>query len=312
METEKEAFFKKGEEETLKTELSLNIQQLLKKKPSHNLPVENLKARAKGFIERIYLFGSASRLMPLAEEAIRETARSGRSFPSCACWWAGSLSQARGRMKRTWWAPEGGLYLCITLFPALLSQNQQLYPLAFGLSACQALKDVGFSPRIRWINDVLLSGKKVCGILSKSVSVRETKEAYLLFGVGLNVNIASFPRWLKDSSTSLELESGKRWDVRSIGTGFLSRLVLNLCMLHEWEAWCLKEGIDFLQAENPVLMEYDALSRLKGRKVLYGHDLEREKGTLFVSRGIHADGSIILESSGTIFKMNTGEIRFLD
>ncbi len=312
MEMEKEASIKKGKEETLKRELSLKILQLLETKPSHSLSVENIEKRSRGFIERIHLFDSVSRLMPMAEEAIRETARSGRSFPSCACWWAGSLSQARGRMKRTWWAPEGGLYLCITLFPGLLSQNQQLYPLAFGLSACQALKDVGFSPRIRWINDVLLSGKKVCGILSKSVSVRETKEAYLLFGIGLNVNIASFPRWLKDSSTSLELESGKRWDVRSIGIGFLSRLVVNLCMLHEWEAWCLKEGIDFLQAENPVLMEYDALSRLKGRKVLYGHDLEREKGILFVSRGIHPDGSIILESSGTIFKMNTGEIRFLD
>ncbi len=312
MEMEKEASIKKRKEETLKTELSLKIQQLLETKPSHSLSVENIEKRSRGFIERIYLFDSVSRLMPMAEEAIRETASLGRSFPSCACWWAGVLSQARGRMKRTWWAPEGGLYLCISLFPGLLAENQQLYPLAFGLSACQALKDVGFSPRIRWINDVLLSGKKVCGILSKSVSVRETKEAYLLFGIGLNVNIASFPRWLKGSSTSLELESGRRWDVRSIGIGFLSRLVVNLCMLHEWEAWCLKEGIDFLQAENPVLMEYDALSRLKGRKVLYGHDLEREKGTLFVSRGIHADGSIILESSGTIFKMNTGEIRFLN
>ena len=312
MEMEKEASFKKDEEETLKRELSLKIQRLLERKPSHDLPVENLKARAHGFIELIYLFDSVSRLMPIAEKAIRETARSGRSFPPCTCWWAGSLSQARGRMKRTWWAPEGGLYLCISLFPRLLSENQQLYPLAFGLSACQALKDVGFSPRIRWINDVLLSGKKVCGILSKSVSVRDTRETYLLFGIGLNVNIASFPRWIKGSSTSLEIESGRRWDVKSIGIGFLSRLVVDLCLLHEWEAWCLKEGVDFIHAPNPVLLEYEALSRLKGRKVLYGHDLEREKGTLFVSRGIHADGSIILESSGTIFKMNTGEIRFLD
>ncbi len=312
MEMEQEAFFKKGEEETLKTELSLKIQRLLERKPCHNLSAENLEKRSRGFIERLYLFGSASRLMPMAEEAIRETARSGRSFPSCACWWAGVLSQARGRMERTWWSPEGGLYLCVSLFPGLLAENQQLYPLAFGLSACHSLMDIGFSPRIRWINDVLLSGKKVCGILSQSISVRDTRETYLLFGIGLNVNIASFPSWLKGSSTSLELESGKRWDVKSIGIGFLSRLVVNLCLLHEWEAWCLKEGVDFIHARNPVLMGYEALSRLKDRKVLYGHDLEREKGTLFVSRGIHADGSIILESSGTIFKMNTGEIRFLD
>jgi len=309
---EQEAFFKKGEEETLKTELSLKIQKLLERTPSHNLPVEHLEKRSRGFIERIYLFNSVSRLMPMAEEAIRKSASSGHSFPSCVCWWAGSLSRARGRMKRTWWAPEGGLYLCVSLFPRLLSQNQQLYPLAFGLSACQALNDIGFSPRIRWINDVLLSGKKVCGILSQSISLRDTMETYLLSGIGLNVNIASFPRWLKDSSTSLELESGKRWNVKSIGTGFLSRLVVNLCMLHEWEAWCLKEGVDFIHSRNPMLLEYENLSRLEGRKVVYGRDLEREEGSLFVSRGIHADGSIILEASGTIFRMNTGEIRFLD
>ncbi len=300
------------DEKDLMQRLDARVRTVSEKEQPQELAIQRIMARSKRFVERMFLFDSVPRLMVIAEEEIRSSTRAGKSFLSCACWWAASLSEARGRMKRRWWSPEGGLYLCLSLFPLLLPENQQLYSLSLGLSACQVLRELGLPAQVRWVNDVMLSGKKVCGILSRTVSTPETGEFYLLFGIGMNVNIPSFPGWLKGSSTSLEIESGKKWDIADIGIRFLSRFVFNLCLLHEWESSCMKEGLPFAESTNPVISAFEALSELQGRRVLYGRDLEKGQGTPFVSRGITGDGSLVLESLGEIIKVNTGEIRFLD
>ncbi len=273
--------------------------------------IENTILRAKGLPERIFFMKSVPRLMPLARNQILEQAQKGSSHYCCACWWAESLSMAKGRMERKWWSPSGGLYLCISLFPQLLPKNRVLYSLAMGLAACQCLCSFGIRARIRWINDILIGDKKVCGILSQSVSAPQTQEEYLLFGVGINVNVSSFPEELEATATSIKIESGRRWPVLQVGSNLIARAIFNFSMLHEWESRCLKEGLAFSETENPVISQYGKFSDLENKRVLYGRDLEQEKGTHCVSRGITREGFLILERHGEIFTVESGEIRFV-
>ncbi len=298
-------------EEEIRQSISSTIDEILRRDALGQDLQQKIKARAQGLPERVHRFSSAKRLMPLARNEINKASRSGRSFHSCVCWWAETLKQARGRFKRKWWAPTGGLYMCISLYPQLLPQNRQLYSLASGLAACQTLRDYGIAAEIRWINDVLVSGKKICGILSESITTQELGETYLLFGIGLNVNTTSFPKEIKDTSTSMLIETGKHWPIIQIGVSFLARLITCFCLLHQWEASCLEDDIPFSKAENPVITRYECFSNLKGRKVIYGKDLESEPGSIFVSHGITNDGSLILEEKGDLFTVNTGEIRFI-
>ena len=273
--------------------------------------IKNTISRAGGLPERIFFIESAPRLMPLARNQILEQTQKGSSHYCCACWWANSLSMARGRMGRKWWSPSGGLYLCISLFPQLLPENRVLYSLSIGLAACQCLCSLGVKARIRWINDVLIGDKKVCGILSQTVSTPKTQEEYLLFGIGINVNVSSFPKELEAIATSVRLESGRKWSILKVGSNLLARAIFNFSMLHEWESRCLREGLTFRETENPVISQYRKFADLENKRVLYGRDLEQGKGICCVSRGITEKGFLILERHGEIFKVESGEIRFL-
>ncbi len=301
------------EESSIKNKIETTLSGLIVNGDFGSLSRENIWARAKGFMERVFLLDSAPRIMPMVEKKILDVTGSGRSFPGCCCWWAKALSSAKGRMDRIWWAPRGGLYLCISLFPQLLVENQQLYSLAAGLSVCHALWDLGFYGEIRWVNDVLVSGKKICGILSKAFFAPKTKETYLLFGMGLNVNTKAFPAWLSSTATSMEIESGRKWPIEDVGILVISHLMVNFSMLHEWEAWCLRRDVPFHQGENPMIQRYKDFCPIENRKVLYGRAVEERGGTPFVSRGITPNGSIILEDiNGDILLANSGEIRHLD
>ncbi|MEO0184447.1 MAG: biotin--[acetyl-CoA-carboxylase] ligase [candidate division WOR-3 bacterium] len=109
-------------------------------------------------------------------------------------------TQGRGRQKRNWFSPSGGLYLSILTFP---EKHTNTIPLIAALAVIDSLKDLQFANlSIHWPNDIMLHNKKVCGILC------ETYCDTVICGIGLNVNIRKFPANLANA-TSLFLESGK-------------------------------------------------------------------------------------------------------
>jgi len=128
-------------------------------------------------------------------------------------------SQWRGRGKpgRVWYSPVGGLYFSVILKPR--KNLPDLLPLT--KLAAQAVisvikRQTGLSAQIKFPNDVLLNGKKICGILTEKVG-----EAVII-GIGLNLNIAQFPPEL--SATSLWLESKRSWDTAQTLSELLDEL----------------------------------------------------------------------------------------
>ena len=267
--------------------------------------------RARVVGQKIYYYKMADRLMPLARKAILQADSNGTDLSSGCVWWASSLARARGRMGRNWWAPEGGLYLCLALYPSLFTENWSFYNLGAGVAIAQVLMEMGVSSRIRWINDILIGGRKVAGILSETVRAPRSGQTYLLFGIGIDVNVDAFPKGLAEA-TSLSMATGRRWSKRHLAARILARIGWVFGLIHQWEADCLDMGSVCIP-QNPVLDGWNLLSDTPGRRVIYGLDADIAPEFEALALGIASDGGLrlVLDSSEEI-KVNSGEIRYVD
>src|SRR5919112_3539703 len=97
----------------------------------------------------------------------------------------------RGRENREWLSPKGGVWLSVVLRPRMPASNITLLPFAAALAVCDAIrKTTQLDAKLRWPNDVTISGKKVAGILIDS-SVEAERINYAIIGIGVNANVDS-------------------------------------------------------------------------------------------------------------------------
>ena len=120
----------------------------------------------------------------------------------------------RGRRGRFWWdAPGEGLILSVLLRPPVPAAQAPQLSLVGAVAVSDALEAAsGVEARIRWPNDVLLGGLKLCGILPEAVSGPGGRLAHVILGIGINVNQDRFPADLSGRATSLRLATGTRHD----------------------------------------------------------------------------------------------------
>jgi BirA family biotin operon repressor/biotin-[acetyl-CoA-carboxylase] ligase len=118
----------------------------------------------------------------------------------------------RGRGDHSWYsARSAGIYCSVILRPAMPPSDALLLSLAAGLAVRAAVTEIARLPvDLKWPNDLLLYGKKFCGILTEMNS-EATRVRHLVIGVGINVNQTKLPPELKEIATSLKLETGTEW-----------------------------------------------------------------------------------------------------
>src|SRR5262245_52372070 len=120
----------------------------------------------------------------------------------------------RGSRGRQWWdAPGESLMFSVLLRPPVPIAWAPQLSLVSGVAVVDALNarsDV--DARIRWPNDVLIDGKKVCGVLPEAVSREDGRVNYVLLGIGINVHQRAFPPELSDRATSLFRATGVQHD----------------------------------------------------------------------------------------------------
>lgn len=116
-------------------------------------------------------------------------------------------SGGRGRYGRPFFSPEGQIYMTLLLEPNQTFAELPQYTLLTAVAVALAIDEAtGKSCSIKWVNDLFLDGKKVCGILSEAMSDFETGQiSHVTIGIGLNFSIApeSFPKELQTIATSL-------------------------------------------------------------------------------------------------------------
>ena len=167
---------------------------------------------------------------------------------------AESQTRGRGRLGRQWMSPAGkGLWFSVLLRPDLPPQATTQLTVASATALRRALAaETGLRPEIKWPNDILLSGKKVCGILTElSAEVDRVKYVILGIGVDVNLNTADFPAELRDSATSLKAELGKALSRAELAVEILRQLDADYAKIisggfaaiaDEWEEHCTTIG----------------------------------------------------------------------
>ena len=113
-------------------------------------------------------------------------------------------SAGRGRLGRSFFS-ENGIFMSVILAPERIPFAPGFLTGAMAAAACRAIEEQGFSAGIKWVNDIYMEGKKICGILSEAVSMGAKTLAYVV-GIGINVGNVDFPDDIKDIASFLPLE----------------------------------------------------------------------------------------------------------
>ena len=202
-------------------------------------------------------------------------------------------SAGRGRLGRSWEVPEGtSVMMSILLRPKFEPQYAPTLTLVMGMAVAKAVKSLGFDVSIKWPNDVVVSHKKICGILTE-MGVRDGKIDYAVIGVGINVNIREFPEEMADKATSLYLESGKEFD-RSQIPGLVMEAFEEY--YEKFAAACDLSGLK--EEYESILANYNQPVRVLAKEPYEG-----------VARGITDGGELLVEKTdGTIVAVSAGEV----
>lgn len=134
---------------------------------------------------------------------LRDMARAGAPAGSlCLC---ERQTAGKGRLGRSWHSPAGqGLWLSVLLRPCIRPEDAPLVTLCAAMAMEQAVREVtGLDAKIKWPNDLVLAGKKLCGILLEIGFGGEGID-YIVVGTGLNVRAGAYPAELAHQATSIE------------------------------------------------------------------------------------------------------------
>jgi BirA family biotin operon repressor/biotin-[acetyl-CoA-carboxylase] ligase len=138
------------------------------------------------------------------QDIARELAE--RGAPEGTAVIAGEQQSGRGRMGRSWLSPAGGLATSIILRPSLAPVH--LLPAVSSIAVLRTLANLGIKAGIKWPNDVLIEGKKVCGILIENgLEAGELRYSILGIGINVNFNTSIYPE-IADIATSISVKLG--------------------------------------------------------------------------------------------------------
>ena len=189
-------------------------------------------------------------------------------------------TQGRGRQGRSWTTSEGkALAFSLLLRPNLRTDEFPEITLAAAVAVAKTLEDFHFWPKIKWPNDLLLDGKKVCGILTEMVPKKD-KMAGVVLGIGVNLNQSptDFPKEIRAVATSLFRQSG-----RKIHRGrFFQKLLFRLEETYQWVAERRYSKVLSEWRKRSVTLGQQA-KITQGQHVFFGQVLDLdEKGALLV------------------------------
>ncbi len=241
-----------------------------------------------------------------AGELIEAAAENGGSFPDGLVIVSEKLTSGRGRFRRAWHAPDGGLWLTVVIANTLLPDSARLLPLAVGVAVCETVREYVPEAALKWVNDIMIHGRKVAGVLIESR--RCADEEFFLVGIGLNVNNRDFPAPLADTAVSLAQAVGGELDLDGVAYNLLAKLGWNVGLLCDLdETWS-----DHAANVHPLITRWRKLSDTVGRRVAFGHDLDHGIMYEAVAESIGTDGSLNLRlDDGTVVNEVAGELRYL-
>ncbi len=209
---------------------------------------------------------------------------------------ADSQSAGKGRRGRNWASPPGeSVYMSVGLRPQMPADSTSMLTLVAALAVCRAIEEVSECDKayIKWPNDIVIGGRKVCGILTE-LHFDGQGDPLVVIGIGINVNNRDFPQELMLTATSLYLEFGRQWN---------GKLLIEK-VLECFESYYTKftEKCDM----STIMAEYVEKMINKDREVRVLDPAGEYSG---IARGIDAKGQLLVEKkNGTLEAVYAGEV----
>lgn len=202
-----------------------------------------------------------------------------------------------GRRGRSWSSEKGqGIYMSLVLKPKLEANRASMLTLVAAMAVAKAIgeltKNSGVLPFIKWPNDIVIRGKKVCGILTE-MTMKENKVGYIVVGIGVNVYNTDFPEEIAHRASSLKLE---------LGDGVpRERLIVQILL--EFEKYY---GLFLQEGDLKLLMEeYQQMSANIGQSVTVLDPGGAYEG---VAKGITKDGELMVDTPEGTRLVSSGEV----
>jgi len=207
---------------------------------------------------------------------------------------AGSQTSGKGRAGRSFVSPPGGLYMSVVLRPKVPPGQASALPLMAGLAVSKSISSSLMVPsRLKWPNDVLIDGRKVCGILVES-SIKGEKLEYAIIGIGVNANMTlkDLPPELSDIAGTLMDTSGAIVDIEEL----LRDLVCFLEILYK----------RFLEGDIAgILDDWTERSETIGREVKVNALDGWIEGKAL---GVDQSGALLLSVEGSLRRIDMGDV----
>ncbi|WMJ22438.1 biotin--[acetyl-CoA-carboxylase] ligase [Paludicola sp. MB14-C6] len=202
-------------------------------------------------------------------------------------------TQGRGRLGRSFYSPKNsGIYMSIILRPQFDMQSSLLITTAASVAVCRAIEKLTrIQAEIKWVNDIYLNGKKVCGILTEAVTDFESGTIeHIILGIGINVTTANFPDEIKEIASALLNSSSNK----------LTRNELAAEIIYQ-----VFEITNELQTKE-FMSEYKKRSFVIGQKV---NVIQPTNTFLATAIDINEQGGLVVKAEdGQVIELNTGEV----
>ena len=205
---------------------------------------------------------------------------------------AESQTGGKGRMGRSFFSPEhSGVYITYILRPELLAEKAVMITSMAAVAVARAIEAVApVSAGIKWVNDIYINARKVCGILCEaSMDFESGHLEYAVLGIGVNAAAMDFPPQLQPIATSIENECG-----RSVSR---SRLIAEIS--------------NQLNALWGQLETWEFMAESRERSVVIGRDVQVVRGeTRYEARVLDIDdeGRLVIRTGEGVSRVNSGEV----
>lgn len=236
----------------------------------------------------IYYFDSIDSTNTKAKELAEE------GHPSGTLVVADRQTAGKGRRGRSWESPTGiGIFMTLMLKPEINPNHASMLTLVAAMATTRAIRRVtGVPAMIKWPNDIVMNGKKVCGILTE-MSAQFDYINHIVIGIGINVHNEDFPEEIAKTASSLYLESGQHIHRASLIEAFLEEFE------DVYAEYLKTEDMEGLQKE------YDAMLVNRGRQVRVLDPKEPFEGK---AMGITKKGELIVDTWESRKLVSSGEV----
>lgn len=203
-------------------------------------------------------------------------------------------SAGRGRLGRSFFSPEGGIYMSMVLRPSIVPEDALLITVAAAVAAAEAIEEMsGRECRIKWVNDVYIEDKKVCGILTEGAFNAELRRLdHAIFGLGINLTVPSggYPPEIDDRAAAV-------FGSTAVDATVKARIIAAVAD----KFFGMYENI----GDKRFVEDYRRRSYLDGLTVSFERDGKQHTA---VAVGIDGDAGLMINENGTVYTLRAGDV----